>query len=180
MNNKIRYRLEEGKLFETRLEVILTSLCEEKSWKLLNNVKISSRGERGFSQIDFVLIGNKVCYCIEAKDWNCSIKSEGKVFWILDYFREISVLSPIVQNTHHINKLREVLGQNIKFDNLVCFSERLLSKPKSIFTYSIPTLLQYLEKEPSVVSSGVKTWQDKITAKLKFITLDTELGELYE
>lgn len=82
-------------------------------------------GKQRFSQIDLILVTDVGLIVFEVKDYSGWIFGNGKQQkWtqVLNYGKEkYRFYNPIIQNQHHINRLKAYLGQNIPCFSVIIF-----------------------------------------------------------
>lgn len=111
-------------------ETLVTNFIYD--YYLIPNVPYKGINNR-VEQIDCVLICEKGIFCIEFKNWNCTIQPSNKERWIV-YGKsnvETSYYNPVEQNLRHCVMLKHYLSSNseminrlnIPIFNMVIFSD---------------------------------------------------------
>lgn len=118
----IKRKIEQGLNFEKAILQNLKDLSIEYGWLVLDNVYLPSNTPLGHTQIDILLFTQYRYFCIEAKDWNGTVKCSNTHNWTIEYDRTIKTLSPVHQNINHLNKLKKIIAP-YKLEGAVCFNE---------------------------------------------------------
>lgn len=140
-NNSKYYK---GTSFETLVGVALTELCDKHNWLVLSDIRLGSSSERGYTQIDFLVFTPVRYFCIETKDWNCTVHCSTNRYWETDYGRIVKTLNPVIQNKNHITKMnKRILPSRI--EGIVCFSNDTILKDKPEGVMNFSDMLMYLD-----------------------------------
>lgn len=128
-------------IIKKRRKVNRINIGEEEVNKVLNKIKgykllsdIMIKGERGTSQIDHILIGQKGIFVIETKDYSGLIYGdEYSKYWTQIINRSSNQFyNPIRQNYGHVKSLERCIKRKGIFISLVVFTNK--SKLKKVKT----------------------------------------------
>ncbi len=124
-------------------------------WTVANNVKISLA--TGKSQIDHLLFGGPVIYCIETKNWNTAACNERGEWFRFQGRMWVPQASPVEQNQRKVEQLINLLekqGMTTPIQNVIVFANpgkfdfANASLPPQTRIFGLPGLIEYLIQLP--------------------------------
>lgn len=129
--------------------------------RYVSNFPMKSRDT--YYQVDAVVVCTKGVFCLEVKNWSCTVTCNDSFYWRVQYpTQEIFVKSPVRQNALHCNLISKLLGTPVS--NIVLFAgdTRLFNQPSNVMLVEdfIPMIRS---KEPSLAVSQI----DDIIEQLK-------------
>lgn len=135
-----------GVSFETLVGIALVELCKKQGWLMLSDVRLRSQSERGYTQIDFLVFTPSKYYCIETKDWNCTVMCSEDRYWTAKYKNTLKTLNPAIQNNNHISKLcRRIPAYRI--EGIVCFSNSTIIENAMKGVMNFSDMIIFLEEQ---------------------------------
>ena len=122
-------------------------------WTVANNVKIPLA--TGKSQIDHLLFGFQVIYCIETKSWNTAACNEKGEWFRFQGRMWIPQESPVEQNQRKVEQLSILLrkqGITTQIQNVIVFANPgkfdfgNASLPQNTKVFGLPGFIEYLNQ----------------------------------
>lgn len=137
-----------GISFEALVGITLREACQKYSWSMLSDVRLESQSARGYTQIDFLVFTPSRYYCIETKDWDCTVVCSTERYWTAKYKRVLKTLNPVVQNNNHMEKICKRIPP-YRVEGIVCFSNSTKLEQRVPNVMNLSEMLIFLEAQSS-------------------------------
>ena len=120
-----------GIVGETGVCKLLNQIQTKTYVKYIHNLPV--KGVRSFQQVDIVLLTLYGFFCIEVKNWDCTVYvSPRSRYWQVEYpTRNLVVPSPIIQNGKFVGAVTHVLV-NSATEGYAIFGDLMLKQSKEI------------------------------------------------
>ncbi len=146
--------MDKGLAGEWKVATALERYLDDR-WTVANNVKISLA--TGKAQIDHLLFGFQVIYCIETKNWNTAACNEKGEWFRFQGRMWLPQESPVEQNQRKVEQLSNLLGKQgitIPIQNVIVFANpgkfdfANASLPPNTRIFGLPGFIEYLNQLP--------------------------------
>lgn len=149
-------------------EVITSEALRKLGLKTYRNCYIKG------CEIDIIAVSSRGIFVVENKNWSGIVRYQNGIWSVGD----TEVPDPVLQNTKHVNAVKEVLGNPEGVRNVVIFNEKakleILGYPDIVF--SLPTFLREyasfseVVKRESEVCEKISSFSDiSLEARLEHI-----------
>lgn len=142
-----------GIVGETGVCKLLNQIQTKTYVKYIHNLPV--KGVRSFQQVDIVLLTLYGFFCIEVKNWDCTVYvSPRSRYWQVEYpTRNLVVPSPIIQNGEHCRYLQRTIFS--QFNSLIVFSDKARLVDPLTYTIHANELIPFILSRDKIYSEEI-------------------------